>query len=155
MVEKVQVSCQNIYPVSQILFNKLVKYYARYYGDERKHFLASWLGIATTTSLVYLKYNNDIQSLGTIRKSLRGYRFGPLYAKSLEIAQTLLFSLLQSLKDLVDNGCNTSIDPPCSNENAMKLAQKLKLEAKWRYTAMYNKEATKINLSNLYCIVVH
>ena len=155
VVEKVQVSCQNIHPTNQIPFNKLVEYDSRYYGDERKHFLASWLGIATTTSLVYIDKNDEIQGLGVIRKSLRGYRFGPFYAESLDIAQALFFSLLQSLEDLVDNKCRIGIDPPCSNENAMKLAQMLKLELTYRYTAMYNKEAPMVNLSNVYCITIH
>ena len=48
----------------------------------------------TTNSLVYLD-NDTIQGFGTIPKGQEGYRLGPLYAESSDIAKQLIYSLYQ------------------------------------------------------------
>ncbi len=52
---------------------------------ERKEFLKKWITLPESKSIAYMR-NNQIEGYGVLRVSADGYRLGPLYANSSEVA---------------------------------------------------------------------
>ena len=52
---------------------------------DRKEFIKQWITLPETNSIAYMR-NGQIEGYGVIRLSANGYRLGPLYANTYEIA---------------------------------------------------------------------
>lgn len=63
----------------------LASYDRMNFPAERKEFLQKWITLPESKSIAYIK-NNKIEGYGVLRVSADGYRLGPLYADSYEIA---------------------------------------------------------------------
>lgn len=149
VIESKELSCPQICQASSIPFDKLVEYDARFYADQRKHFLATWINIGTTTCLAYVD-NDIIQGFGAIRKSVKGYRIGPLYAEKLDIAEALLCALCQN-----KGQCNITLDFPLSNSQGVALAEKLKLDEIFKFGTLYTDKIPDVDLSKIYSFTCH
>lgn len=149
MIEISECTYPQICQASSVPFDKLVEYDARFYADQRKHFLAAWISVGTTTSLAYVD-NNVVQGFGAIRRSVNGYRIGPLYAENLDIAEALLHALCQ------DKGkSNVTLDFPISNKQGTALAKKYSLEEVFKFGTLYTGDAPNVDLSKIYSFTCH
>ncbi|EDV19944.1 hypothetical protein TrispH2_009722 [Trichoplax sp. H2] len=149
IIAKKEVISDNIYSARDIPLDKIVEYDARYFAEERKKFLSAWLMIGTANSFVY-KIGDNIRGLGAIRKAQDGYRIGPLYAETPDIAITLFHRLCQDYEN-----CKITVECPASNADAKELVKKFKLDKVFQGSTMYSGELPKVNLNHIYGVITH
>ncbi|MRI33739.1 hypothetical protein EOPP23_12150 [Endozoicomonas sp. OPT23] len=85
----------------------------------RKTYLKAWLTQTDATGFCY-RINQEIMGYGMIRPCMEGFKIGPLFANTPDIAQDLLLALLSTT-----NGQKTYCDIPENNEQALLLAEQL------------------------------
>ncbi|WP_170466268.1 GNAT family N-acetyltransferase [Ruegeria arenilitoris] len=116
----------------------------------RETFLKAWLDAPNHVSRVF-EENGQIRGYATLRRCLSGYKVGPLFADTTEIAQALLVSLLTTIP--TDQlGYEVFIDMPNPNAQAMALAQQLGLTKVFETGRMYSSHAPEIDLDRIYGI---
>ncbi|RDD37799.1 Uncharacterized protein F36G3.2 [Trichoplax sp. H2] len=148
-VDNSTISCPFVCAASSVPFDKILQYDARFYADERKHFLAGWINTGTTDCLAYMD-KDTVKGFGAIRKSVNGYRVGPLYAETTQIAEILLKSLCQHKSD-----CRITLDFPETNNHGKALAEKLKLVEVFKFGTLYTGEAPNVDLLKIYSFTCH
>ncbi|EDV19955.1 hypothetical protein TrispH2_009743 [Trichoplax sp. H2] len=147
IVDKLQTHCRNIVDAKKVPFEKLLEYDARHSPDRRKYFLAACLNVGTDRAFVYLDSNRDIQGFGAIRKAVDGYKIAPLYAQSMDIAERLIYGLTATFEN-----CKVMIDIPTPNESAMKLIEKLQLQATLNTVRMYLNRPFTYDVNSVYAV---
>ncbi len=114
----------------------------------RDLFLESWLSAYSHVSRVYSE-NGRIKGYATLRPCQSGYKIGPLFADSAEIAQALLASVLQAIPD--DHATHeVFIDMPQPNAAAFALADALGLEKVFETARMYSDHQPDIDLDRIF-----
>ena len=110
--------------LEQVNLEGLFKYDADVFGFERHAFLSKWLGV--TGSHARVAINNEGSIVGyTFARPIKeeGYKIGPLFADSEPIAEKLLKSLFEELREQVDPAVVVSLDTP--TEKATELGESL------------------------------
>lgn len=136
-----------IIPVSILSFDELVKYDRQFFPADRTAFLNSWIKQPESVVLAS-RINNQIQGYGMIRKCRTGYKIGPLFAKTFEVADNLFQSLVSSIPE------NTPIflDIPEINSEAVRLVNKYLMEKSFSTARMYTKTPPKLPIERIYGI---
>ena len=139
-----------IVPVSTLSFDELAKYDRQFFPADRATFLNCWVKQPESTSLVS-KTNNQIQGYGMIRKCRTGYKIGPLFAETFEVADNLFQSLVGSIPE------NTPIfmDIPEINPEAVKLVNKYSMEKGFSTARMYTKTPPKLPIERIYGVTTY
>ncbi|MFK4753548.1 GNAT family N-acetyltransferase [Oceanobacter antarcticus] len=83
---------------------------------------------------------------GVIRQCRSGYKVGPLYAASTELAERLLHDLLWR----VEPGATFYFDTPEVNPAAVALAERLQMQVSFETARMYTARAPVLPLAQLY-----
>lgn len=123
----------------------LIEYESQFFPVERKNFLAGWY--SQTGSLALGKFVDEkYKGYGIIRPCRKGYSIAPLFADNPAIAEELLLQLVGHFPE----GTEYYVDIPEQNENAIQLAEKLKLSKDQTFVRMYNKEKPKLPYQNIY-----
>ncbi len=114
----------------------------------RDLFLESWLGAFSHVSKLYTEYGRT-RDYATLRPDLTGYKIGPLFADTAEIARALLAAVLPSIPD-VHNAHEVFIDMPQPNVSAFALAEELGLEKVFETARMYSDHEAEIDLNRIF-----
>jgi hypothetical protein len=126
---------------------KLLDYDEPYFPARRKAFLEAWLSMPNAQGLGYLQ-NGELLGYGVIRACRSGYKIGPLFANSPDIAE----SLFAGLCDKVESGAAVYLDIPEPNEDALELVGRHGMQKVFETARMYTQEAPSIKLENTYGI---
>lgn len=128
--------------------NDLKAYDRKLFPAARDLFLESWLGSYSHVSKLYTE-NGRIRGYATLRPCLTGYKVGPLFADTPEIAKALLAALLESIP--VDhNEHEVFVDMPQPNTAAFALANELGLDKVFETARMYSDHEPDIDLSRIF-----
>ncbi|MFA7230488.1 MAG: GNAT family N-acetyltransferase [Victivallaceae bacterium] len=140
-------SLHSLVDAKQIPFDLLLAYDRRCFPAERKSFLSLWLGQPEAAALAMVE-QKKLSGFGIIRKCRSGYKIGPLFADSAEIAEQLLTGLAAHIpsKDYF------YLDVPDANPAALRLVEKHGMKAVFRTARMYNRECPAIALNNIFGI---
>jgi len=128
----------------------IVDFDQSYFPAPRSPFIKSWIMSDTDnsrTTKIVLK-NNRISGYGVIRTCVSGYKIGPLFAETEDIAQALARELCAA----TDRGAEVSLDTPEDNPAAVQLAQSLGLSPAFETARMYKGTAPVIPISGIYGI---
>ncbi len=126
-------------------FDTIATYDRRFFPAARDAFLACWLALPGHTALAATR-QGQIAGLGVIRPSRNGFRIGPLYAQSPDVAAALLGSLGESATAPV------IIDVPETNPAAIRLVELLGFTIEFETARMYTGVAPSIDTAGLYGI---
>lgn len=138
-------NCKNIHQAKDIPFDRLLQYDTRHVPSQRKNFLISWISVGTDQSLVYLDDDNSIKGFASIRQGVDANRVGPVFAETVDIAESLLYALCgQSTHTKVD------FDIPQSNTEGLRLAERLQLHPFAHNARMYTGDIPDLPLSNIF-----
>jgi hypothetical protein len=124
----------NIIPVSELPFEKVIEYDTKFFPTKREVFLKKWLALPDSKSFAAID-NGEIQGYGMIRKCRSGYKIGPLFAEENDIAEQILLSLSTEAK-----GDVIYLDVPEVNEKGLKIAKKYDMTECFGTARMYSKE---------------
>ncbi|WP_171128018.1 MULTISPECIES: GNAT family N-acetyltransferase [unclassified Ruegeria] len=114
----------------------------------RDLFLNSWLSAQHHVSKAYVQ-DGEIRGYATLRPCLTGYKVGPLFADTPDIAEALLAALLTSVPE-DHNAHEIFVDMPQPNESAFALAEKLGLDKVFETARMYSDHEPDIDLSRIF-----
>lgn len=134
-----------IIEVSAVPFMDLVAYDKALFGTSRPTFLSQWVQMNQSASYVYFK-DGAIRGFAVVRKCRVGYKIGPLFADSSEIAEHLFKGCL----DFIAEGSSFFLDIPEVNSSAAALVAKYQMKPVFETARMYTQEAPDINIERIY-----
>ena len=110
-------------------------------------FLNEWLSLPESNAFVSI-HEGDIAGYGVIRRCRQGYKIGPLFADSKEIARQLLLTLTGS----VELGELFYLDIPEPNPGAIELTTEFGMSKVFETARMYSKSFPSIDLNKVFGI---
>lgn len=128
--------------------DELKAYDRNLFPAPRDLFLDSWLSAYSHASKVYTE-NGQIRGYATLRPCLTGYKVGPLFANTTEIARALLGAILTAIPE-DHNEHEVFVDMPQPNAAAFALADELGLDKVFETARMYSDHEPDIDLSRIY-----
>jgi len=134
-------------PISAIPFAEIEAFDHQILGYNRQAFLHSWLQMPNARGLGYYQ-DNKLQGYGVIRRCLEGYKIGPLFASSQEVAQHLYVGLCAPLQvnELV------YLDVCEMNSSAIALANNFQMTKVFETARMYTNPPAELNMSRVFGI---
>lgn len=132
--------------LSAVSFDALAAYDAVHFGADRKRFLSGWIGQRESKGLLIRAASGEPAGYGIIRPAVRGWRIGPLFADTPELADALLCGLTRELP----KGTEYFIDIPESNADAEVLIRRHRLEPGFKTARMYANGALTLPVSEIY-----
>jgi ribosomal protein S18 acetylase RimI-like enzyme len=130
--------------LKDISFDTLLKYDTSIFGLARPTFLKYWIEMPHAYSLGKIDHNR-LTGYGVIRRCIKGYKIGPLFADHFEIAQ----EIYQALAAKAENQ-TVFLDIPEVNPCALKLAEEAKLQKVFETARMYNKTPPPQQLNKIF-----
>lgn len=135
-----------VVPAESIPFDTIADYDVRCFPAARKAFLSNWINMPYSHTLGYY-WNDKVYGYGTIRQCVHGYKIGPLFADTCEIAESLFLNLTLFAKQ-----SPVYLDITETNQAANALCKKFRMMVKFETARMYTGEAPDIHLENVYGI---
>ncbi|MFT5195973.1 MAG: GNAT superfamily N-acetyltransferase [Cellvibrionaceae bacterium] len=134
-----------IVQLSTVPFEELCAYDEPFFPGNRAQFLKSWVNQPQGLALAILK-NNKLAGYGVIRACLTGYKIGPLFADSSELAEQLFIAL----KSHASEDVPVFLDIPTVNAAAIDLVKRHSMTAVFETARMYTGKIPKLPISRLY-----
>ncbi|MBZ0198708.1 MAG: GNAT family N-acetyltransferase [Ignavibacteriaceae bacterium] len=135
----------DVFELSSVPFQKIEEYDKRFFPAARNNFLKRWLNQPESKSFGVLT-NGKLKGYGMIRVCRNGYKIGPLFADTPEIAENIFLTLSAN----VNAGQPLFLDTPETNPNAVNLAKKYDMKIVFETARMYTGEFPDISLERLY-----
>jgi len=122
----------------------LAKYDERMFGILRPAFVKAWVEQPGAESACYVE-EGRIRGFSVLRPCRKGYRLGPLFADSPQIARTLICHLACKT-----GGNPVFIDVPLINNEAVMLVHGLGMKPVLSRLRLYNHQGMKLPLNKIY-----
>ncbi len=136
-----QKEAQGIIELSSVPAEDLLMYDAKLFGNRRDLFLKCWISRPGTIALGIVQ-GDRLQGYGVLRRCRHGFKVGPLFADSADLAETLFLALTGDLP--VDTP--TFLDVPEVNPQAMRMAEKYGMTKAFETARMYTQQAPRVPL---------
>ena len=136
----------HIIPAQHINFEQLSAYDTKHFPTRRPVFLQHWIQQKDALALGFFS-ENQLQGYGVIRTCRQGFKIGPLFADTPEIANTLFKHLSHYAK-----GGVIFLDLPENNEAAVELTKRYKMIKVFATARMYLKEQPQLPIEQIYGI---
>lgn len=124
----------------------LTLYDKRHFPAPRPAFLNAWIHQPGVQSLCYLQ-DHVIEGFAVIRPCVQGFKIGPLFAQTPQIADVLFQHLVSFAK-----GQPVYLDIPTNNPKALALVTRYGMNQVFETARMYLKGEPSIELSHVYGI---
>mmetsp|Transcript_11611 Transcript_11611/g.13660 ORF Transcript_11611/g.13660 Transcript_11611/m.13660 type:complete len:290 (-) Transcript_11611:112-981(-) len=136
---------EGIVAIAEDQLEVILSYDKPFFPGERQSFLRKWLKQDGSTALASWR-DGDLLGYGVIRPCRNGYKIGPLFADTAEIAESLLLGLQSSVR----SGEPFYLDFPEGNEAALVLVMKYKMRKVFDTARMYTADFPTLPLSRIY-----
>jgi GNAT superfamily N-acetyltransferase len=138
---------QGAAPLSEIPFEEIVAYDRAFFPDDRRDFLRCWISREESRAFGVLR-NDTLAGYGLIRPCRSGFKIGPLFADTPELAETLFCVLENS----VPVGSKIFLDIPEINSEAQALVQKHQMSVVFETARMYMGAAPQLPVNRIFGI---
>jgi hypothetical protein len=101
----------------------------------REPFMSAWLASGARHSMCYVD-DGRIRGFGTIRRSVDGYKIGPLFAETQQVAEPLFYALAARA-----GSSQVVIDVPASNDGAVEMVRRAGFVSSFETARMYRGPA--------------
>jgi hypothetical protein len=128
------------------LLGSIVAWDRAYHPGPRDAFLRAWLTPPGRRTIAFVEAN-VIRGYRAVRQCREGYKIGPLFAESADVAELILAALTGRL-----HGAPVFIDPPEPNAAAAALARRHGLAPVFETARMYRGPAPALPLDRIYGI---
>jgi RimJ/RimL family protein N-acetyltransferase len=132
--------------VRQLPFDRLAAYDRRFFREHREAFLSLWLSLPGHVGLAALR-DGALEGFGVMRPCRQGFKIGPLYAATPDIAAALAGALSRHAA-----GQQVAIDVPEPHAEAVALARAMGLSPAFETARMYTGPEPAIDRAGLYGI---
>ncbi|MEZ0372906.1 MAG: GNAT family N-acetyltransferase, partial [Candidatus Sericytochromatia bacterium] len=126
---------------------QLAAYDRRHFPAERPEFLKLWISRPGTVALGYME-GESLAGYGVLRPCRQGYKIGPLFADTPEIAESLYNNLCAS----VSQQDPVFLDVPEPNPHAMALVERHQMKYVFETARMYTGTPPELPLEQIYGI---
>ncbi len=134
-----------IVDLSSIPFSSIQSYDQTFFPEERSIFLKSWVKQSGHHALGIMD-GEQLAGYGVIRKCREGYKIGPLFAETPELAE----SLFTALRNRVERSVSIYFDVPETNGAAISIAEKYKMKPVFETARMYTISTPRIPIQKLF-----
>ena len=137
----------NVHAITVSDIPTILAFDQKFFPAKREAFLVKWIQQKGGCALVY-KEDGEILGYGVVRPCYSGYKIGPLFAESAEIAHELLHGLSGSLP--ADS--TFYLDIPEPNAEANKHVERQQMKKVFETARMYNKSVPELPLNKIFGI---
>ncbi|MEL7086487.1 MAG: GNAT family N-acetyltransferase [Cyanobacteria bacterium J06597_1] len=137
----------NIVPLASLDADKIITYDRAFFPADRTQFLNSWLQYPDSVGVAVID-GNLITGYGLLRPCRTGYKIGPLFADTPQIAQDIFHSLIAN----IETGTPFYLDVPDINPHAVALAERHTMTGMFETARMYINSQPKLSLDHTYGI---
>lgn len=134
-----------IVPLASLSLDQIHQYDSPLFPDIRTEFLHGWIRQPRGTALGILR-NRSLAGYGVLRACRVGYKIGPLFADSPELAERLLLAF----KARVPEGVPCFLDAPTINTAAVELMDRHHMRAVFETARMYQGEIPSTPLHRVF-----
>ncbi len=128
-------------------FKQVMDYDKLCFPADRSKFMENWLMMENANSIVYAD-EGRLKGFGVIRKCLKGYKIGPLFADNYDIAESIFIALIGK----TEKGESIYFDIPEINKYAVNITQKFNMNKVFATARMYNAAAPDLHLNKIFGI---
>lgn len=126
-------------------FRELKSYDDQIFPTSRLVFLQSWIQQPESLAIGFVK-DKKLLGYGMIRKCQTGFKVGPLFADTKEVAN----ALFQQMRGFVSKDSQIFLDVPGINKEAVLLAETYKMKPMFETARMYNKETPNVPINKIF-----
>ncbi|MCP3871614.1 MAG: GNAT family N-acetyltransferase [Desulfobacteraceae bacterium] len=134
-----------IIDLSQVPFDTIERYDQPFFPENRSQFLKSWLHQPDSIAFGFMQ-NGTLSGYGMVRICQSGYKIGPLFADTPQIAETLFIALKSRIKP----GGKIYLDTPNMNQDAIALAENQNMKVVFETARMYTGDFPDLPLQKLF-----
>lgn len=137
-------SHSNVIPLKNVPFEQLEQYDRRFFPAPRMAFLHCWIHQPDSYSLAYMK-DEKVCGYGVMRKCIEGYKVGPLFADTPEIAEALFDCLCSKIKE-----GPIFLDIPEPNVEGQKMTKQYQMTKVFEVMRMYRNGFPEVDLQGTF-----
>lgn len=134
-----------IVKLSSLPFESVDSYDRPFFPATRSQFIKSWINQPDCHALGIMQ-NGKLAGYGVIRTGRSGYKIGPLFADSPELAESLFLALKSGIKPAEP----VYLDTPEVNRAAVALAERYNMQVVFETARMYTGESPDMPLNRLF-----
>ncbi|WP_244987621.1 GNAT family N-acetyltransferase [Methanoculleus chikugoensis] len=131
--------------LAEVPFERLSAYDARHFPAPRPAFLSSWIRQEGTSGRAVLADDGGIRGYGVIRRCRSGYKIGPLFAETPEIAEEIFLALSAQAP-----GEPVYLDTPEPNAAAVALARRHGMSPVFETGRIYTKTIPDLPIREIF-----
>ncbi|WP_292490601.1 GNAT family N-acetyltransferase [Methanoculleus sp. 10] len=131
--------------IAGVPFEPLAAYDARHFPASRPRFLAAWLRQEGACGRAVLGEDGDVAGYGVVRRCRHGYKIGPLFADTPEIAGEIFLALSAQA-----SSGPVYLDVPEPNAAAVALAQRQGMVPVFETARIYTKAVPDLPLDEVF-----
>jgi GNAT superfamily N-acetyltransferase len=128
-------------------YEEVLTYDTKHFGTQRAAYLSAWLEMPDSHSLAY-RIDGQVMGMGTIRKCLNGWKIGPLFADSFDVALMLFTELSMQ----AESGDELFLDIPEANPHALELVHRIGMKSVFKTARLYKGGIPALPIENIYGI---
>jgi len=134
----------NLVGIDKISLDELLEYDDKFFPVPRHDFMKKWLDPAARKFVAFVR-DGVIMGCGVIRACRKGFKIGPLFADSENIAEEIFNELIKTA-----GSSPVVLDVPESNAAALKLVKMHNMIKSFETARMYTGEFYKLPFDKLY-----
>ncbi|WP_116475197.1 GNAT family N-acetyltransferase [Zobellella maritima] len=134
-----------IVPLASMSFADICTYDTLCFPESRPQFLWCWLNQAGSSALG-IRQDGKLAGYGVVRKCRSGYKIGPLFADTAELAEPLFLAL----QSRVPEGEPLFLDTPAANGAAIALARRHHMRVSFEAARMYRGQSPAVSIKRLF-----
>ena len=135
-----------IVDLSKVPFNDLYNYDKQFFPDDRIKFLMSWISQPKITAIGALNSDGKLIGYGVVRECRAGYKIGPQFSDTPEIAENLFLTL----KSNTPKGSPIFLDIPEVNLEAMELVKRYNMKMVFETARMYTGKIPALPINKIF-----
>lgn len=134
-----------IVQLSEVSFDDIFQYDTNLFSVPRPQFLKCWVQQPESQAIAAIQ-NGKVVGYSVIRKCRSGYKIGPLFADTKELANELFLAS----SNFVEPGTQIYLDTPETNQAAVALAESHGMNKVFETARMYTKSQPNIDISRVF-----
>ena len=142
---KKELNDSNIVDLAKVSFEKIERYDRDFFPEVRSVFLKKWINQSLSFAKAYVQ-DGKLKAYGVIRKCRTGYKIGPLYADSSDIAEKIFLALISEVSEKEE----FFLDVPEKNREAVLLAQKYNMKMMFETARMYTEDMPNLPMKKVF-----
>lgn len=135
----------DLVPATALPLDALSAYDRRHFPAERSRFLEKWISRDGTQASVFLHPDESIGGYGVIRRCFEGYKIGPVFADTPDIAESIVDGLTESVSGEV-----FFFDTPEPNGAAVAMARERHMEEVFGTARMYSRYVPSLPMQEIF-----